>query len=79
MQPESGFPYYRSFWWGLGNDAKDIRALGQRGQYLHVAPEAGVVIATFSSWPSVHGDGQTHGVTERDELVAALIATLRQL
>jgi len=49
-------PYYRSFWWGRGNEG-----LGIHGQYLHVAPADGIVIAIYSSWPRPDGDGQTHG------------------
>ena len=54
-------PYYRSFWWGRGNAGRDIRGLGVHGQYLHVAPADGIVIAIYSTWPRASGDGQTHG------------------
>ena len=70
-------PYYRSFWWGRGNGEGDIRGLGVHGQYLHVAPEAGLVVAFFSSWPRADGDGQTHGWNASYELAAALIEKFR--
>ena len=34
-------PYYSSFWWGIGNDARDLTGYGIHGQILCVAPEAG--------------------------------------
>lgn len=70
-------PYYRSFWWGRGNGEGDIRGLGVHGQYLHVAPEAGLVVAFFSSWPRADGDGKTHGWNASYEFAAALIEKFR--
>ena len=70
-------PYYRSFWWGRGNEGRDIMGLGVHGQYLHVAPEAGVVIAIFSSWPRADGDGETVGWDPSYELGAALVERFR--
>ena len=70
-------PYYRSFWWGQGNAERDIMGLGVHGQYLHVAPEAGVVVAIFSSWPRAGGDGNTVGWESVYELGAVLVEKLR--
>jgi len=70
-------PYYRSFWWGQGNAERDIMGLGVHGQYLHVAPEAGVVVAIFSSWPRAGGDGKTVGWDSVYELGAVLVERFR--
>jgi CubicO group peptidase (beta-lactamase class C family) len=72
-------PYYRSFWWGRGNGEGDIRGLGIHGQYLHVAPEAGIVIVFYSTWPTADpdGDGNSYGWTAWYALSAALIETFR--
>ena len=56
-EPGSSEPYYRSFWWGKGNAGRDLLGLGVHGQFLQVAPEAGVVVAIYSSWPSADGAG----------------------
>lgn len=70
-------PYYRSFWWGKGNAERDIMGLGVHGQYLLVAPEAGVVVAIFSSWPRAGGDGKTVGWDPTYELGASLVERFR--
>jgi CubicO group peptidase (beta-lactamase class C family) len=69
--------YYRSFWWGQGNGERDIMGLGVHGQYLHVAPEADVVIAIFSSWPRAGGDGNAVGWGSIYELGAVLVEKFR--
>ena len=51
-------PYYRSFWWGQGNAERDLTGLGIHGQVLRVAPEAGIVVVIFSTWPRADGDGE---------------------
>ena len=70
-------PYYRSFWWGRGNVEKDIRGLGVHGQLLHIAPNAGIVVVIFSSWPRADGDGQSHGWDQLYELGNALVEKFR--
>lgn len=72
-------PYYRSFWWGRGNGEGDIRGLGIHGQYLQVAPEAGIVVVFFASWPTAdpYGDGDAYGWTALYGLSAALIEQVR--
>ena len=70
-------PYYRSFWWGQGNSEGDIMGLGIHGQYVHVAPKAGVVVAIFSSWPRAGGDGESVGWGSTYELGAALVEKFR--
>ena len=72
-------PYYRSFWWGRGGGEGNIRGLGVHGQYLEVAPEAGVVVVFYSSWPTADpdGDGNSYGWTAWYELSAALIEQFR--
>ena len=49
-------PYYRSFWWGVGNSEKDIAGSGIHGQNLRVAPKAGIVVVIYSTWPTADGD-----------------------
>ena len=66
-------PYYRSFWWGQGNQAREIMGLGIHGQYLHVAPAADLVVVIFSSWPRADGDDETHGWDPIYELGTALV------
>lgn len=69
-------PYYRSQWWGHGNGEGDVSAAGIHGQYLHVAPEADMVVAVFSTWPRADG-GETHGWGPIGELTEAIIAHWR--
>ena len=63
-------PYYRSFWWGQGNPERDLTGVGIHGQILRVAPEAGVVVVIYSTWPRADSDGTnelwypTLGLTE---------------
>jgi hypothetical protein len=76
-EPEDWAPYYRSFWWGQGNGKGGIMGLGVHGQYLHVAPEAGMVIAIFSSWPRADGDGKTDSWGTLYELGVALVEKFR--
>ena len=49
-------PYYRSFWWGVGNDLGDFEALGIHGQVIRVAPSDNMVIVYLSSWPAAEGE-----------------------
>ena len=70
-------PYYRSFWWGEGNADGDIAGYGIHGQHLRVAPEAGLVIVIYSTWPRADGDGETHGWDASAELLDAIIAEFR--
>lgn len=70
-------PYYRSFWWGVGNAERDLSGYGIHGQILRVAPEAGVVVALYSTWPRADGDGENEFWSAGDELVSALVARFR--
>ena len=67
-------PYYRSFWWGEGNTGRDVSGYGIHGQFVRVVPEAGLVIAMYSTWPRADGDGVTHGWDPSAELMDAFIA-----
>lgn len=49
-------PYYRSFWWGVGNGNQDFEAVGINGQMIHIAPNEKMVIVYLSSWPSAGGE-----------------------
>lgn len=71
--PDDERPYYRSFWWGRGNDGRDIRGLGVHGQYLHIAPAQNIVVAMYSSWPRADGDGSTHGWDQAYALATSVI------
>ena len=70
-------PFYRSFWWGYGNAERDINGYGIHGQFLRVAPEAGVVVALYSTWPRADGDGENDFWGMTDELVDAVVARFR--
>ena len=70
-------PYYRSFWWGEGNPGKDVSGYGIHGQFVRVVPEAGLVIAMYSTWPRADGDGTTHGWDQSAELMDAIIDRFR--
>lgn len=69
--------YYRSQWWGHGNGQGDVSAAGIHGQYLHVAPEANMVVAMFSSWPRADGGEEQLGWGPTAELTEILIAKWR--
>ena len=49
-------PYYRSFWWGVGNGSGDFEAVGIHGQVIRVAPQDEMVIVYLSSWPAAEGE-----------------------
>ena len=49
-------PYYRSFWWGVGNGHGDFEAIGIHGQIIRVAPRDNMVIVYLSSWPAAEGE-----------------------
>jgi CubicO group peptidase (beta-lactamase class C family) len=70
-------PYYRSFWWGKGNDERDLSGSGIHGQTIRVAPEPGIVIALYSTWPRADGDLTTQYWGLNDELMDALVARFR--
>ncbi|MEM8500759.1 MAG: serine hydrolase [Pseudomonadota bacterium] len=64
-------PYYRSFWWGVGNGDKDFEAVGINGQTIRVVPNDRMVIVTLSSWPDA--DGETiDGYTAFEDIFEAL-------
>ncbi len=70
-------PYYRSFWWGIGNGRGDVEGEGINGQILHVAPGAGMVIAIFSSWPRADVEEGPYGWKASAELEEALTRKFR--
>lgn len=70
-------PYYRSFWWGKGNDERDISGSGIHGQALRVAPEAGIVVVLYSTWPRADGDNTAQYWGPNEELMDALVAKFR--
>ena len=70
-------PYYRSFWWGKGNQERDLLGYGIHGQTVRIAPEAGIVISMYSTWPRANGDGTTELWGMLDELTDALVARFR--
>ena len=70
-------PYYRSFWWGQGNTERDLTGLGIHGQILRVAPEAGIVVVLFSTWPRADGDGEKELWFPALELVGGAVEKFR--
>jgi len=70
-------PYYRSYWWGKGNDERDLSGSGIHGQSVRVAPEAGIVIALYSTWPRADGDGTSTFWGPNEDLMDALVARFR--
>lgn len=74
--PSGHAPYYRNFFWGVGDGRGTVYAEGVHGQYLWIAPASGVVIAMVSSWPDA--DGGAPGVG-RDAGIALLHAIERTL
>jgi CubicO group peptidase (beta-lactamase class C family) len=70
-------PYYRSFWWGKGNDGRELSGSGIHGQTVVVAPEAGIVIALYSTWPRADGDNSTQYWGRNAELMDAVVAYFR--
>ena len=50
---------------------------GIHGQSIRVAPEAGIVIALYSTWPRADGDGTSQFWGANDELMNALVARFR--
>jgi CubicO group peptidase (beta-lactamase class C family) len=70
-------PFYRSFWWGSGNDEGDVSASGIHGQYLSVAPEADMTIAIFSTWPRASGGQAGLGWPHIMTLASSLVKELR--
>ena len=70
-------PYYRSFWWGIGNKERDLNGIGIHGQYLRVAPEAGIVIALYSSWPDADGNKEHQYWENTENLLDAIVTKFR--
>jgi CubicO group peptidase (beta-lactamase class C family) len=66
-------PYYRSFWWGKGNDGRELSGSGIHGQTVVVAPKAGIVIALYSTWPRADGDNTTQYWGRNEELMDAVV------
>jgi|TARA_B110000438_G_scaffold201982_1_gene193525 CubicO group peptidase (beta-lactamase class C family) len=75
--PENAKPFYRSFWWGKGNEERDLNGVGIHGQFLRVSPEAGIVIAMYSSWPLADGDNELQYWDQSENLLDALVAKFR--
>ena len=70
-------PYYRSFWWGKGNNEKDLNGVGIHGQFLRVAKEAGIVIVIYSTWPRADGVGNDQFWGKSEDLLDAIVAKFR--
>lgn len=70
-------PYYRSFWWGNGNEGRHVGGSGIHGQTLRVAPEAGIVVVIYSTWPLADGDDTMDFWTLNEELTDALVAKFK--
>ena len=70
-------PYYRSFWWGKGNEERDLNGYGIHGQLLRVAPEAKMVVAIYSTWPRADGEINNQYWDKSDELIDTLIEKFR--
>ena len=70
-------PYYRSFWWGKGNEERDLNGYGIHGQLLRVAPQAEMVVAIYSTWPRADGEINIQYWDKSDELIDALIEKFR--
>jgi CubicO group peptidase (beta-lactamase class C family) len=70
-------PYYRSFWWGKGNEERDLNGYGIHGQLLRVAPKAKMVVAIYSTWPRADGEINNQYWDKSDELIDALIEKFR--
>ena len=70
-------PYYRSFWWGKGNEERDLNGYGIHGQLLRVAPQAEMVVAIYSTWPRADGEINNQYWDKSDELIDALIEKFR--
>jgi len=75
--PENAKPFYRSFWWGKGNEERDLNGVGIHGQFLRISPEAGIVIAMYSSWPLADGDNELQYWDQSENLLDALVAKFR--
>ncbi|MEQ8205375.1 MAG: hypothetical protein RIA65_04300 [Woeseia sp.] len=54
-----------------------MSASGIHGQFLHVAPEAGMVVTVFASWPRVDGGEDQLGWQASSELSSTIIANWR--
>lgn len=67
-------PYYRSFFWGVGDGKGTIDMVGVNGQSVRISPRAGMVIAIFSSWPEMDVDDKDgYGWAWYHNLMEALI------
>jgi CubicO group peptidase (beta-lactamase class C family) len=68
-------PYYRSFFWGVGDGKNTIDMLGVNGQVVRISPKSNMVVAMFSSWPEMDvSDKNGYGWVWNDALLNALIA-----
>lgn len=70
-------PYYRSFWWGKGDEGRELSGLGIHGQTLHVAPDDGIVIALYSTWPRADGEEGQQFWDMNEQLMDGLVAKFR--
>ena len=71
------YPYYRSFWWGKGNNEKDLNGVGIHGQFLRVAKEAGIVVVIYSTWPRADGVENDQFWDKSEDLLDAIVAKFR--
>ena len=65
------------FWWGKGNEERDLNGYGIHGQLLRVAPQAEMVVAIYSTWPRADGEINNQYWDKSDELIDALIEKFR--
>lgn len=75
--PEGLEPYYRSFWWGKGNEQRHLIGSGIHGQTLLVAPNEGIVVAMYSTWPRADGNDTTAFWEANDLFVDTVVARFR--
>jgi CubicO group peptidase (beta-lactamase class C family) len=76
-EPEAWSPYYRSFWWGQGDEDKEFQGVGINGQYVQVSSAAGIVVVIFSTWPRANGDADGDTWGRLYELGDALVGRFR--
>ena len=54
-----------------------MNGVGIHGQFLRISPEAGIVIAMYSSWPLADGDNELQYWDQSENLLDALVAKFR--
>lgn len=74
---EDSSPYYRSFFWGVGNGEGDFEAIGINGQIIRAAPKANMVIVLNSAWPREEGQTITDGWDDGWDMANSLFASIK--